>query len=150
MDGSITQLGLSNYLINSQSSAISFFQHSYKNHTNFAKDTRELNFKNGINFGQTAGFRFDEDGKYGDLITNIIIAIDLPDISTLTNINGHPVLPGWGKGPMEAVKEFLRNREDFEVDRSREKFFLTLFILFNNMRTCYDIFINVNNTPFLN
>jgi len=88
MDGSITQLGLSNYLINNGESAVSFFRHAYKNHTNFAKDTRELYFKNGINFGQTASFRFDEDGKYGDLVTNIVVAIDLPDISTYTNING--------------------------------------------------------------
>ena len=66
MEGSITQLGLSNYLINNNAGAVSFFKHAYKNHTNFAKDTRELNFKNGINFGQTASFRFDEDGKYGE------------------------------------------------------------------------------------
>jgi len=41
-----------------------------------------------------------------------------------TNIGGHPVSPG-GNGPMEAVEEFLRNRKDFEVDRTREKFLLT-------------------------
>lgn len=93
MDGSITQLNLSNYLINKteHSAAVSFFRHAYKNYTNFAKDTREVYFKNGFDFGKTASFRFDEDGKYGDLITNVIVAIDLPDISTLTNINGHPV-----------------------------------------------------------
>lgn len=88
MDGTITQLGLSNYLINTDAASMSFFQNSYKNHTNFAKDTRELNFKNGIKFGSTSSFRFDEDGKYGDLVTNIIIAVDLPDISSYTNING--------------------------------------------------------------
>jgi len=41
-----------------------------------------------------------------------------------TNIGGHPVSPG-GNGPMEAVEEFLRNRKDFEIDRTREKFLLT-------------------------
>ena len=95
MDGSITQLGLSNYLINNaddkkSKSKVSFFQHSYKNHTNFAKDTRELFFKNSIKFGNTSSFRFDEDGKYGDLVTNIVVVIDLPDISGYTNINGTP------------------------------------------------------------
>ena len=50
MEGSITQLGLSNYLINNNAGAVSFFKHAYKNHTNFVKDTRELSFKNGINF----------------------------------------------------------------------------------------------------
>lgn len=44
-----------------------------------------------------------------------------------TNINGHPVRPGWGEGPMEAVKEFLCFRKDFEVDRKMEKFLLTFF-----------------------
>jgi len=88
MEASITQLGLSNYLINKEGQAVSFFQHTYKNHTNFVKDTRELNFKNGMKFGQTSGFRFDEDGKFGDLVTNIVVTIDLPDVSTYTNING--------------------------------------------------------------
>jgi len=88
MEGSITQLGLSNYLINREGQAVSFFRHAYKNYTNYAKDTRELNFKNGMKFNQTSGFRFDEDGKFGDLVTNIVIAIDLPDVSTYTNING--------------------------------------------------------------
>ena len=41
-----------------------------------------------------------------------------------TNL-GHPVCPGWRDGPMEAVEEFLRNRKDFKIDRTREKFLLT-------------------------
>lgn len=44
-----------------------------------------------------------------------------------TNINGHPVLPEWGEGPMEAIEEFLHNRDDFEIDHTKEKFFLTCF-----------------------
>jgi cephalosporin hydroxylase len=42
-----------------------------------------------------------------------------------TNINGHPIRPGCGKGPMEAVEEFLENNKEFTVDRSKEKFMLT-------------------------
>lgn len=42
-----------------------------------------------------------------------------------TNINGHPVLPDHGPGPMEAVEGFLPNAPEFEVDRSRERFLLT-------------------------
>ena len=43
-----------------------------------------------------------------------------------TNLNGHPVLPDHGPGPMEAVEAFLPVAPEFEVDGSRERFMLTL------------------------
>lgn len=42
-----------------------------------------------------------------------------------TNVNGHPVTPLYGAGPMEAVEQFMQGREDFVIDRRREKFFMT-------------------------
>lgn len=42
-----------------------------------------------------------------------------------TNINGHPILRGYGPGPMEAVDEFLRGGAPFSIDSSREKFGLS-------------------------
>ncbi len=42
-----------------------------------------------------------------------------------TNLNGHPVNPEHGPGPMEALDEFLRDNPNFEVDSRREKFLMT-------------------------
>jgi cephalosporin hydroxylase len=42
-----------------------------------------------------------------------------------TNVNGHPVYEAFGPGPMEAVQDFLKERDDFAADRSREKFLFT-------------------------
>jgi cephalosporin hydroxylase len=38
-----------------------------------------------------------------------------------SNINGHPVLPGWGDGPYEAIEEYrTRYPEDYVLDSVRE------------------------------
>ena len=57
---------------------------------------------------------------YGPLVTSgcYLIVED-------TNVNGHPVYPLHGPGPMEAVQGWLPAHPEFEVDRRREKFMLT-------------------------
>ena len=42
-----------------------------------------------------------------------------------TNVHGHPVFPSHGPGPMEAVDQFLAENDQFIVDESMHKFFMT-------------------------
>lgn len=63
-----------------------------------------------------------EMALYGELVTPGFYMV-IED----SNINGHPVLPGWGAGPMEAIKKFLRTNSNFVIDKSREKFGVTFF-----------------------
>jgi len=62
----------------------------------------------------------DELEAYSPLVTpgSYLIVED-------THLNGHPVTPRFGPGPMEAVEEFLGSHPEFRVDRDCEKFFMT-------------------------
>ncbi len=40
-------------------------------------------------------------------------------------INGHPVYAKFGPGPFEAIRSFLEGRDDFIVDKTKEKLFLS-------------------------
>ena len=42
-----------------------------------------------------------------------------------TNINGHPVYPDYGQGPMEAVYDFLADNTTFYIDKNCHKFMTT-------------------------
>jgi len=42
-----------------------------------------------------------------------------------SNVNGHPIMPNWGPGPFEAIQRFLEESNSFEVDKNREKFYLS-------------------------
>jgi cephalosporin hydroxylase len=43
-----------------------------------------------------------------------------------TNINGHPVYPEYGPGPMEALDRFLSHNDEFVIDQRCERFLLTM------------------------
>ena len=42
-----------------------------------------------------------------------------------TYLNGYPIYPSFGPGPMEALREYLKTHSEYIVDKSREKFFFT-------------------------
>ena len=42
-----------------------------------------------------------------------------------SNVNGHPIMPNWGEGPFEAIEEFLKKNDSFEIDKEREKYYMT-------------------------
>jgi cephalosporin hydroxylase len=58
---------------------------------------------------------------YGDIVTE-----DCYLIVEDSNVNGHPVLPDFGPGPMEAVDGFLAATDEFVIDRDRERFLISL------------------------
>lgn len=43
-----------------------------------------------------------------------------------SNVNGHPVWPDFGPGPMEAIDKFLSETDDFVIDDRCERFLMTL------------------------
>jgi cephalosporin hydroxylase len=43
-----------------------------------------------------------------------------------SNVNGNPVLPDFGPGPMEAIESFLAATSGFVADRDRERFLISL------------------------
>lgn len=87
MEGSITQLGLKNYLINHKKDKESFFRHTYKNFGNFVKSTLKFNFNGKFDFGMSSSFRIDKDARYGDFITNMVLKIKLPKLTGTTTFD---------------------------------------------------------------
>jgi cephalosporin hydroxylase len=43
-----------------------------------------------------------------------------------TSVNGHPILPDFGPGPMEAIEEFVPENPEFTIDGSRERLLFTM------------------------
>ena len=91
MDSAKKRLGSSNYLINNCSKQKNFFKHNYESHSNFTRYTKKLNFNNNFDFGMLSSVKLNEEGSYGDIITNLVISFELPDISSLLTTGGRKV-----------------------------------------------------------
>jgi cephalosporin hydroxylase len=54
-----------------------------------------------------------------------LVAVDSYMIVEDTHVSDHPVPWEWGKGPFEAVEDFLKENDDFVVDYDREVYFMS-------------------------
>jgi len=69
------------------------------------------------------GLAFFECGCSGCPFRSPFRSLSLPFAPP--NVNGHPILPDFGPGPMEALDEFLKTNSSFTIDAHRERFGLT-------------------------
>jgi hypothetical protein len=124
MEGSRKQLDYSNYLINNEralvTKTVSYFKHAYYQYANFVFDTRQLPLLQTARFDSANNFRIDMN-KYGDLITNIMVQVELPDISEIqtTTANNIGYANGIGNILLEQVE--LRINGDL-IDRQTSMF----------------------------
>lgn len=72
----------------------------------------------------------DSDHRYEHVRQEIsmystLVPVDSYMIVEDTHANGHPVPWEWGKGPYEAVEDFLEDHDDWEADYECEKYLFT-------------------------
>jgi cephalosporin hydroxylase len=62
----------------------------------------------------------DELQQYKDMVTvgSYMIVED-------SNVNGHPIWPDFGPGPMEAITDFVASHPQYVIDKDCEKYYLT-------------------------
>ena len=89
-----------------------------------------LELKQRIEPGATTLFFLDSDHKRDHVLQELRLYAPLVSPGSYivvedTILNGHPVSPEYGPGPMEAVEAFLAETDEFEPDERREKFYLT-------------------------
>ena len=147
MEGSITQLNLSNYLINDSIAKVSYFRHSYFNYNNFVFDTRRIPLQSTSKFGGSNSCRLDLN-NYGDLITNIILEVDLPDISNIITLDSNNI--GYANGIGNVLIQNIELRINGEKIDSQNSIFRDIWssitippgnqLNYNNMIKKYDNF----------
>jgi len=72
----------------------------------------------------------DSDHSRDHVLAELKIWSDLVTVGSYcivedSNVNGHPIFKEHGPGPKEAIDEFLAQDSRFQIDSSREKFFMT-------------------------
>lgn len=83
------QLKQTNFLLSDKGEQHSFFDHSYKSYKNFSRFTKKIGFNSTFDFGKTVSINLSEHASYADLITNMTVMVDFPDISGVTGNFGY-------------------------------------------------------------
>ena len=73
-----------------------------------------------LDSNHTKNHVLNELRMYKDLVSkeNYLIVED-------SNVNGNPIQKDHGDGPMKAITEFMKENNQFIIDKSKEKFYLT-------------------------
>ena len=106
------QLNQSNFLINNKCEQISFFDHNYKSYHPFSRVTKNIDFDTDFDFGKTIKKDLNKE-DYGDLITNILIEVKVPDISSTKTTTNKSI--GYTNALGHALFEFVELRFDGEL-----------------------------------
>jgi hypothetical protein len=83
------QLKQSNFLLSDKAEQVSFFEHSYKSYKPFSRFTKKIPFNSTFDFGQTVNINLTESANYADLITNLTVMVEVPDISSVSGKFGY-------------------------------------------------------------
>lgn len=106
------QLNQSNFLINDKCEQVSFFDHNYKSYHPFSRVTKDIEFDGNFDFGKTVKKVLNKE-EYGDLITNILIEVKVPDISSTTTTTGKEI--GYTNALGHALLESVELRFDGDL-----------------------------------
>ena len=97
------QLKQSNFLNSDKLEQLSFFEHSYKSYRPFSRLTKKIGFNSSFDFGKTVTLNLSETANYADLITNMTVMIDVPDISP----SGFGYTNGFGNALFETIELYI-------------------------------------------
>jgi cephalosporin hydroxylase len=92
---------------------------------NVIKQVREI-----VGQGNTVMVILDSDHSKDHVLNELRLYSPLVSLESFlivedSNINGHPVGPNAGPGPMEAIEAFLQENTQFSIDKDKEKFLMT-------------------------